>query len=211
MGMFDDITVPKSYLKGLLTKDQEKLLKVSSRYGGSVKGVQFQTKCLENALRQYKVYKQKLFINDGALWNPEPANTEQITKDTPKKYPYEKGRWNKASHNGGVNFYTSFYDEDKNVWWAEFKFIFVNGVIDKKELVKFEIEETTEEAEARAKKWEKITNQRERFERTLRYRFYNKIYTFLFKLSQWAYQKTLPSVVKKIKTKEEKLSLWKHS
>ena len=27
MGMFDDIIVPKSYLKGLLTKEQEKLIK----------------------------------------------------------------------------------------------------------------------------------------------------------------------------------------
>ena len=27
MGMFDDIIVPKSYLKGLLTKEQEKLVK----------------------------------------------------------------------------------------------------------------------------------------------------------------------------------------
>ena len=211
MGMFDDIIVPKSYLKGLLTKDQEKLLKVSSRYGGSVRGVQFQTKCLENALGQYKVYKQKLFINDKSLWNCEPANTEKRTKDTPKKYPYEKGRWNKVGHNGGVNFYTSFYDEDENVWWAEFKFIFVNGIIDKKELIKFEIEETVEEAQARDKKWKKITAQRKLFERTLRYRFYNKISNFLFKLSQWAYQKTLPPVVKKTKTKEEKLSFWKHS
>ena len=156
MGMFDDIIVPKSYLKGLLTKDQEKLLKGSSRYGGSVRGIQFQTKCLENALDQYKVYKQNLFINDKSLWNCEPPSIEQRTEDTPKKYPYEKGRWNKVGHNGGVNFYTSFYDEDENVWWAEFKFVFANGVIDKKELIKFEIQETVEEAEARDKKWEKI-------------------------------------------------------
>ena len=49
MGMFDDIIVPKSYLKGLLTKEQEKLIKDNN----------YQTKCLENSLAQYKVYKQK--------------------------------------------------------------------------------------------------------------------------------------------------------
>jgi hypothetical protein len=73
------------------------------------------------------------------------------------------------------------------------------------------MEETAEEAQARDKEWEKKLNERKLFERTLRYRFYNKISNFLFKLSQWAYQKTLPPVVKKTKTKEEKLSLWKHS
>ena len=176
MGMFDDIIVPKSYLKGLLTKDQEKLIKDNF----------YQTKSLENFLGQYKVYRQKLFIK----------------KDK---------EWVKETYSGKINFYTSFSDKDKNAWWSEYEFTFKSGVLDKKELIKFSMEETAEEAEARAKEWEKTTDQRKLFERTLRYRFYNKIYTFLFKLSQWAYQKTLPSVVKKTKTKEEKLSLWKHS
>ena len=55
MGMFDDIMVPKSYLKDLLTKEQEKLIHGNHYY---------QTKSLDNALRRYKVYKQKLFLND---------------------------------------------------------------------------------------------------------------------------------------------------
>ena len=40
MGMFDDIIVPKSYLKGLLTKDQEKI----------IRGNLYQTKCLDLSL-----------------------------------------------------------------------------------------------------------------------------------------------------------------
>ena len=47
MGMFDDIIVPKSYLRGLLDKKQEKLLKGKHS---------FQTKSLDNALFQYKVF-----------------------------------------------------------------------------------------------------------------------------------------------------------
>jgi len=176
MGMFDDITVPKSYLKGLLTKEQEKLIKDNN----------YQTKSLENFLGRYKVYRQKLFVKENKEW----------VKDT---------------RTGKVNFYTSFYDKDENMWWVEFEFTFRNGVVDKKELLKFQIQETAEEAEAREKEWEKITSQRKLFERTLRYRFYNKISNFLFKLSQWAFQKTLPPVVKKTKSKEEKLSFWKHS
>ena len=69
MGMFDDIIVPKSYLRGLLSKKEEKILKASKRYGGSVTGCKFQTKDLENLLSTYKVYKQKLYMNDKTLWN----------------------------------------------------------------------------------------------------------------------------------------------
>ena len=211
--MFDDIIVPKSYLKGLLTKDQEKLLKGSSRYGESVRGIQFQTKCLENALDQYKIYKQNLFINDKSSWNCEPSSTEQITEDTPKKYPYEKGRWNKVGHNGGVNFYTSFYDEDENVWWAEFKFIFTNGVIDKKELIKFEIQETAEEAEEREKDWEAANAKKRLFQRTFRYKFFSKLTKLLRKLLNWSEQKTYVNYISMPaeKREKEKLSFWKHS
>ena len=132
--MFDEIVVPKSYLKGLLTKDQEKLLKATSRFGGSVKGILFQTKSLENSLRKYKICKQKLFVNDKALWNCEPPDTEQRTKDTPKKYPYEKGRWNKVSHTGEVIFYDGIKGNNKDSYWIEFRFIFIDGVLDSKRL-----------------------------------------------------------------------------
>ena len=202
--MFDDIIVPKSYLKGLLTKDQEKLLKTSSRYGGSVRGVQFQTKCLENALGQYKVYKQKLFVNDKSLWNCEPPNTEKRTKDTPKKYPYEKGRWDKVGHNGGVNFYTSFDDEDENVWWVEFKFIFVNGVIDKKELIKFEMQETAEEAKERAKAWTKRQAEIDVFQRTFRYKFFEKVRTVLCRVLDWVQKQTVTPSPSSIKTDRQR-------
>ncbi len=63
--MFDDIIVPKSYLKGLLTKDQEKI----------IKGNLYQTKCLDRTLRMYKVYKQKLYAQD-----PPPIKTEKLLK-----------------------------------------------------------------------------------------------------------------------------------
>lgn len=59
MGMFDNITVPKTYLKSLLTKDQEKLIDRND----------FQTKSLDNLLSDYKIYRQKLFLkNDKDQW-----------------------------------------------------------------------------------------------------------------------------------------------
>ena len=217
MGMFDEIIVPKSYLKGLLTKDQEKLLKVSSRYGGSVRGIEFQTKCLESALFHYKIYKQKLFKNDGSLWNCEPPNTEQRNENTSKKYPYEKGRWNKVHHDGTVNFYTSIYDKDQNVWWIEFKFTFVGGVIDKKELIEFEMQETAEEAKERAEAWTKRHAEIDAFEKTFKYKFFDKIRVFLSRVLEWVQQQTIlpsPNSVKidrqRVAEKRKKLSFWKH-
>ena len=104
MGMFDDIIVPKSYLRGLLSKKEEKILKT---------GCRFQTKDLGNVLSTYKVYKQKLYINDRTLWNCEPPDTEQRNESTSKKYPYEKGRWQETRYTGAVVFYNTFKDEKR--------------------------------------------------------------------------------------------------
>ena len=214
--MFDDIIVPKSYLKGLLTKDQEKLLKVSMRYGGSVKGIDFQTKSLENALGQYKIYRQKLFLNDKSLWNCEPPKTEKRTKETPKKYPYEKGRWTMVRHNGAVNFYTSLQDKDENAWWIEFEFIFRDGVIDKKELLKFEIQETAIEAKKREEAWIARHAEVDAFQRTFKYKFFEKVRAALSSILEWVQKQTIlpnPNSVKidrqrSIK-RRKKPSFWK--
>ena len=178
MGMFDDIIVPKSYLKGLLTKDQEKLLKTTSRFGGSVRGIVFQTKSLDNCLRKYKIYRQKLFVNSDALWNCEPPDTEARTEDTPKKYPYEKGRWEKVSHTGEVIFYDGITDKKGNRHWVEFRFVFNNGVLDSKRLEDFSLSETSEEIEEENKKWEAARAKQTEYENTTTYKFY----FFLFKV-----------------------------
>jgi len=190
MGMFDDIIVPKSYLKSLLTKEQEKLV-----YSNS-----YQTKSLENTLNQYKIYRQKLFVNESFL-NREPP----------------KDRWIKVSYNGAVNFYASFFDKDKNACWMEFNFSFVNGILDKKELVKFEIQETAEEAEEREKAWKKRHAEIDAFEKTFKYKFFNKIRVFLSRVLEWVQQQTIlpsPNSVKidrqRVAEKRKKLSFWKH-
>ena len=155
MGMFDDIIVPKSYLKSLLTKEQEKLVKDNN----------YQTKSLENFLGQYKVYRQKLFVKENKEW----------VKDT---------------RSGKIIFYTSFYDKDDNTWWREFKFTFKSGVLDKKELIKFEMQETAEEAKEREKEWKVKAANRRVFERTFRYRFFARLTRVLRKLLSWSEQKT---------------------
>ena len=185
--MFDDITVPKSYLKSLLTKDQERLV-VDNDY---------QTKSLENFLAQYKVHRQKLYIK----------------KDGLKK----GGKWViLKNYTGKVNFYTSFQDKDENAWWSEFYFSFVNGVLDKKELVKFEMQETAEEAKERAKAWTKRHAEIDAFQKTFKYKFYNKIRIFLSRILEWVQQQTRmpnPNSIKvdrqRVAKKRKKLSFWK--
>ena len=185
--MFDDITVPKSYLKSLLTKDQERLV-VDNDY---------QTKSLENFLAQYKVHRQKLYIK----------------KDGLKK----GGKWVVLKeYTGKVNFYTSFQDKDENAWWSEFNFSFVNGVLDKKELVKFEMQETAEEAKERAKAWTKRHAEIDAFQKTFKYKFFNKIRIFLSRILECVQKKTMlpsPNSVKidrqRIAKKRRKLSFWK--
>ena len=186
MGMFDDITVPKSYLRGLLTKDQEKLI-VDNDY---------QTKSLENFLAQYKVHRQKLYIREGLK---------------------KGGKWViLKNYTGEVNFYTSFQDKDENAWWAEFNFSFVNGVLDKKELVKFEMQETAEEAKERAKAWTKRHAEIDAFQKTFKYKFFNKIRIFLSRILEWVQQQTRmpnPNSIKvdrqRVAKKRKKLSFWK--
>ena len=53
--MFDEIIVPKSYLRNLLTKENEKLLH---------KDHVFQTKDFDNFLDVYKIYRQRLYKLD---------------------------------------------------------------------------------------------------------------------------------------------------
>lgn len=164
MGMFDDITVPKSYLKGLLTKEQEKLI-VDNDY---------QTKSLENFLAQYKVYRRKLYIKEGLQ---------------------KGGKWIFVkNYTGEVIFYTSFLDKDENTWWSEFNFSFVDGILDKKELVKFEMQETAEQAKERAKAWTKRHAEIDAFHRTFKYKFFEKVRAALSRLLEWVQKRTiLPS------------------
>ena len=187
MGMFDEIIVPKSYLKGLLTKDQERLV-VDNDY---------QTKSLENFLAQYKVHRQKLYIK----------------KDGSKK----GGKWTFVKdYTGEVIFYTSFHDKSENTWWSEFNFSFVNGVLDKKELIKFEMQETAEEAKERAEAWTKRHAEIDAFQTTFKYKFFEKVRVVLSRILEWVQKKTMlpnPNSVKidrqRVAKKREKLSFWK--
>ena len=73
--MFDDIIVPKSYLKGVLDKKDENLFDTYHK---------FQTKDLENSLTIYKVYRNQLY------------------RQTPGK---AKSKWIKTTTTAEIKFY----------------------------------------------------------------------------------------------------------
>ena len=180
MGMFDDIIVPKSYLRGLLSKKEEKILKT---------GCRFQTKDLGNVLSTYKVYKQKLYINDRTLWNCEPPDTEQRNESTSKKYPYEKGRWQETRYTGAVVFYNTFKDEKLNEWWFEFEFTFNNGKLDKKKLISCKLETTKEKKDSIDKMWDTEQEIFDEYRKNFKYRFFSWLQGSFQKITNWARNK----------------------
>lgn len=188
MGMFDDITVPKSYLKGLLTKEQEKL----------IKGNSYQTKSLENFLGQYKIHRQKLYVKQGE-W-----------KDG------KDGKWVKDPYDGTINFYTSFSDDDGNRWWVEFDFLFRQGVLDQKHLVDFKQEASAAEVLKSQEEQAKRNAEADAFRRTFKYKFYEKVRVLLSSLLEWVQNQTRmpsPNNIKidrhRVIKKRKKASFWK--
>ena len=199
MGMFDDIIVPKSYLKGLLSKKEEKILKASKRYGGSVTGCEFQSKDLENALFTYKVYKQKLYMNDKTLWNCESPDTEQRSESPSKKYPYEKGGWQEVHHTGAVVFYNTFKDEKQNEWWFEFEFSFNKGKLDKKKLISCKLETTKSKRDSIDKMWDTEQEIFDEYRKNFKYRFFSWLERRFQKMTNWARKKhQLPFELRKL-------------
>lgn len=167
--MFDDIIVPKSYLKGLLTKQQERLIKDDD----------YQTKCLENSLCVYKVYRQKLYKSDKHL----PHTFKPASKGGKK--------WDFSPHTGSVTFYDNFENRKGDSYWVEFTFTFVRGVLDTKLLVKFEVFRTAKEKEEAKKKWEAEKNIRDSFQKTLKYKIFNFLQNVFFRFSNWAAKQTV--------------------
>ena len=164
MGMFDDIIVPKSYLKGLLTKDQEKI----------IKGNLYQTKCLDRTLRMYKVYKQKLYAQD-----PPPIKTEKL-------------KWKAVDYTGEVYFYDSIKDEKGNAHWVEFRFVFLKGKVDAKYVEEFRLQQTSEEIAKENEEWESSKEKQDKYETTLKYKIYFSLFKVLHKLLNKVRKKVAP-------------------
>ena len=178
--MFDEIIVPKSYLRNLLTKENEKLL---------LKNHVFQTKSFANFLDLYKVYRQQLFKCD----------REGLQSEGEKKDSKLADKWNKVNKDIAIIFYDQVTDDENNEHWFEFEFTFNKGKLDKKKLLSVRIETTAKERADIDKMWD---TEQEIFDEYRDNNFPYKLYTWLEKrfqkMTNWARNKhSLPIEVRK--------------
>lgn len=155
MGMFDDIIIPKSYLKGILDKKDESLFDTYHK---------FQTKDLENSLAVYKVYRNQLY--------------KQATDKA-------KSKWDKVTTSIEVNFYNDITTKDGDECWFEFRFKFVNGKLDFKELVD-KIITNKESREAIDRMWDIEQSVFDEYRQRWSYKFWTRVEKFCQKLSVMA-------------------------
>ena len=85
--------------------------------------VVFQTKSLENAMFTYKVHRRQLY----------------------KAAILSEDKWEKDTHTGAIDFYTSVKDEKETEHWFDFRFVFKHGKLDSKEFVGTHVLETKKE------------------------------------------------------------------
>ena len=178
--MFDEIIVPKSYLRNLLTKENEKLL---------LKNHVFQTKSFANFLDLYKVYRQQLFKCD----------REGLQSEGEKKDSKLADKWNKVNKDIAIIFYDQVTDDENNEHWFEFEFTFNKGKLDKKKLLSVRIETTAKERDDINKMWD---TEQDIFNEYRDNNFPYKLYTWLEKrfqkMTNWARNKhRLPIEIRK--------------
>ena len=167
MGMFDNIIVPKSYLRGLLDKKQEKLLKGNHT---------FQTKSLDNTLSRYKIYAQRLYKLERSVDMGGGIET-----------------WRKLDNTVVVVFYDTIKDKKENEWWFEFGFTFNKGKLDKKELISCKLETTKAKKDSIDKMWNTEQEIFNEYRKCFKYRFFAGVERTFLKLTNWARrQHTLP-------------------
>ena len=168
MGMFDDIIVPKSYLRNLLSKKEEKLLASSHS---------FQTKSLDNLMDEYKIHRKHLYKLDRSgihLLDP-PSKSE---------------KWIKVNKDVVVNFYDTVKDGDGNEYLFEFDFTFVKGWLDRKKLITCKLHTTVEKRIAIDKMWD--TEQEilgEYRDNSVSYKFFAWCEGRLQRMAHWARKK----------------------
>ena len=156
--MFDNIIVPKSYLRGILNKKDEKLFDTQH---------QFQTKDLENSLAVYKIYRKQLYIRHQSMDFPPVLDGEPKLSST-------DGDWDKVPGPSEISFYDTFTDESGDEHWFEFKFTFVNGKLDSKEVVDHSITNKKEREDIQIM-WDIEQKIFDEYRKNWSYRFWTKV------------------------------------
>ena len=161
MGMFDEIRVPKGYLRSLLDKEDEKLLD---------KNHLFQTKDLDNLMDLYKVYRQYLY------------------KKKREALPFEE--WEKVKKNVTIRFHDYLQDKKGDEYELACEFTFKNGRVDKKELIQFELRMKRDEREKVDKMWDAEQKILDAYRTTsIKYKFYLWLEGRFQRITNWSRKK----------------------
>ena len=164
MGMFDEIIVPKSYLRNLLRKKDEKLLKTKHV---------FQTKVLDNVLDLYKIHRQQLYKRERPMDNGGSAD-----------------EWTKVINVADICFWDTVRDENGDEHWIEFKFVFKKGKVDSKKLVDLSPGTTRKERESIDKMWDTEQKILDAYRTTsIKYKFYRWLEGRFQRITNWARKK----------------------
>lgn len=171
MGMFDEIIVPRSYLRNLLNKEDENLFK---------KDHVFQTKDLDNVMDLYKVHRRQLY----------KLNRSEIALNEGVQHTSLADQWDKIRDNIDINFYDLLKDRKGDEYSVEFEFAFKNGKVDKKELISLNLEKTKAERELIDEMWDTEQEIFDDFRNTsLKYRFFSWLESRCNKMTNWARKK----------------------
>ena len=188
MGMFDEIIVPKSYLRGILDKKDEELFDTYHK---------FQTKDLENSLAVYKVYRKQLYrAADDAVWVGEALQShwDGGGKRKPKSVKWDKMT---APVVDKISFGDHLTDKDGNEYWFRFEFGFVDNKLDSKKLVDRTVS-SKESQEAIQVMWDIEQEVFDEHRQKLSYRFWSKVERVCQKLTNIARNKhSIPYDIRK--------------
>jgi hypothetical protein len=174
MGMFDEIVVPKSYLRNLINKEEEMLFR---------KDHVFQTKDFDNVMDLYKVFGQQLYKLDRSV---------SFLGD-------ENEKWSKVNDNVSINFYDNVTDKKGDRYWMEFEFAFLNGKIDKKDLISLKLSATKEEINDIENMWDTEQGILDKYRlNSFSYRFFSWLEARFKKITNWARKKhSIPLEIRK--------------
>ena len=160
--MFDEIIIPKSYLRGVLDKKDEGLFDTYQK---------FQTKDIEEIiggnLDLYKLYRGYL------------------SKRVPSLKGTKHDKWEKTSITKDIKFYTTFTTKDGDECWFEFEFTFVDGKLDSKKLVD-KVISSKESQEAIKVMWDIEQEIFDEYRKRLSYKFWTRVERLFQKITVMA-------------------------
>ena len=183
--MFDEIIVPRSYLRNLLNKEDEKLFK---------KDHVFQTKDLDNVMDLYKIHRRQLYR----------LNRSEVALKDGIQHTILTDQWDKVRDNIDINFYDHLEDSKGDEYSVEFEFAFKNGKVDRKDLVFLDLQKTKAERELIDEMWDTEQEIFNDFRSTsLKYRFFSWLEGRFQKMTNWSRRKhQLPIELRRIAYKK---------